>query len=111
MFPVEKQGAVSVVRPQVPIAGDMCQAFANAALTGLGTGRPMLVVDFHGVPLVDSAGLETLVELRERLEARGGAVKLAAVNSLCSDILRVTGVGDRFEQHHQVKSAVGSFAE
>jgi anti-anti-sigma factor len=111
MFPVEKQGAVSVVRPQVPLVGELCDSFASAVLAGLGAGRPMLVVDLHGVPLVDSLGLETLVDLREKVEARGGAVKLAAVNSLCADILRVTGVGDRFEQHHQVKTAVGSFAE
>jgi anti-anti-sigma factor len=71
----------------------------------------MLVVDFHDVPLVDSAGLETLVELRNALESKGGAMKLAAVNSLCADILRVTGVGQQFEQHHLVRSAVGSFAE
>jgi anti-anti-sigma factor len=111
MFPTEKQGAVCVVRPQVPLAGEQCESFASTVAAALGAGRPMLVVDLHGVPLIDSAGLETLVELRERLEARGGAVKLAAVNSLCGDILRVTGIGDRFEQHAQVKTAVGSFAE
>ena len=38
-------------------------------------------------------------------------MKLAGVNALCSDILRVTGVGDQFEQYPQVKAAVGSFAE
>jgi hypothetical protein len=38
-------------------------------------------------------------------------VKLAAVNALCSDILRVTGVGQKFEQYSHVKSAVARFAE
>ncbi len=111
MFPVEKQGAVSVVRPQTPLAGEICAQFTEAALACLGHGRPMLVVDLHGVPLMDGQGLESLVELRTRVEARGGAVKLAGVNSLCADILRVTAVGDQFEQHAQVKQAVGSFAE
>jgi anti-anti-sigma factor len=111
MFAVEKQGAVCVVRPQVPIAGEHGAALVEAAVGGLGSGRPMLVVDLHETPLIDGAGLEALVELRERIEGRGGGVKLAAVNSLCADILRVTGVGDNFEQHKLVKSAVGSFAE
>lgn len=111
MCPIEKQGAVCVARPQTPLAGDVCAPFADAVVAALGSGRPMLVVDLHNVPLVDSTGLETLVELRNRIESRGGAVKLAAINSLCSDILRVTGVGDQFEQHAQVKQAVGSFAE
>jgi anti-anti-sigma factor len=111
MSSVEKQGAVCVVRPQTPLTGDVCAQFADSVLTSLGAGRPMVVVDLHNVPLVDSTGLETLIDLRKRIESRGGAMKLAAINSLCADILRVTGVGECFEQHAQVKQAVGSFAE
>jgi anti-anti-sigma factor len=111
MIAIEKQGAVRVVRLQVPLTGEQCDKLRDSALKGLGAGRPMLVIDLHETPLIDGAGLETLIELRERIEARGGSVKLAAVNSLCSDILRVTGVGDKFEQYSVVKSAVGSFAE
>jgi anti-anti-sigma factor len=108
---VERQGAVSVLRPQGPLTEAQSAGLMDAALTRLGAGRPMVVVDLHEVPLVDSAGLEALVELRDRLEARGGAVKLAAVNSLCGDILRVTGVGQKFEQYSHVKNAVARFAE
>jgi anti-anti-sigma factor len=111
MFALEKQGAVCVLRPKAPIEAKHCDQLKQTVLQGLGAGRPMLVVDFHDVPLIDSVGLETLVELREALEAKGGAVKFAAVNPLCADILRVTGVGLKFEQHQQVRAAVGSFAE
>jgi anti-anti-sigma factor len=111
MFPLEKQGAVGVVRPKGPIEAKHCDEFKRTVLQGLGAGRPMLVVDLHDVPLMDSVGLETLVDIREALESRGGAMKLAAVNPLCADILRVTGVGSQFEQHLQVRTAVGSFAE
>jgi anti-anti-sigma factor len=111
MFPVEKQGAVCVLRPQSPLSDEHSAAFVDAALAGVGACKPMLVVDMHGVPLIDSAGLESLVDLRERLESRGGSMKLAAINALCHDILRVTGVGNKFEQYPQVKNAVGRFAE
>jgi anti-anti-sigma factor len=111
MFALEKQGAACVLRARAPIEAKHCEELKRTVLQGLGVGRPMLVVDFHDVPLIDSAGLETLVELREALEAKGGAVKLAAVNSLCADILRVTGVGLKFQQYPQVRQAVGSFAE
>jgi anti-anti-sigma factor len=111
MFTLERQGAVSVIHPHGPLEAKHCDQFKTTVLQGLTCGRPMLVVDFHDVPLVDSAGLESLVELRDALEAKGGAVKLAAVNPLCADILRVTGVGQKFEQHPLVRSAVGSFAE
>jgi len=111
MAAVEKQGAVSVVRPQGPLTEAQCASFLEAALGKLGQGRPMVVIDLHEVPLVDSAGLEALVEVREKIESRGGAVKLAAVNALCSDIFRVTGLNQKFEQYPHVKSAVARFAE
>lgn len=111
MLTFEKQGAVGVVRPKSPIDAAHAEAIKTAVLDGVGVGRPMIVVDMHESPLIDSAGLETLLELREALEAKGGAVKLADVNSLCADILRITGVGQKFEQYAQVRSAVGSFAE
>ena len=107
----EKQGAVGVARPKGPIDSAHCDALKELVTNGLGAGRPMLVIDLHETPLIDGAGLETLVELREKLEAKGGAMKLAGVNSLCNDILRVTGVGEKFEQFPQIRSAVGSFAE
>ena len=111
MFPFERQGAVGVIRPKGPIEAKHSDEFKLTALQGLGVGRPMLVVDLHDVPLIDSAGLESLLDLQQALELKGGAVKLAAANSLCADILRVTGVGNQFEQHPLVRSAVGSFAE
>ena len=76
-----------------PIDASYCDELKRTVLQRARRRRPMLVVDLHEVPLVDSAGLETLVDLRERLESKGGAMKLAAVNPLCRDILRVTGVG------------------
>jgi anti-anti-sigma factor len=111
MFALEKQGAVCVLRPKAPIEVKHCDELKRIVLQGLGAGRPMLVVDFHDVPLVDSAGLETLLDLRDALEAKGGGMKFAAVNPLCADILRVSGVGSKFEHHELVRSAVGSFAE
>lgn len=110
MAPVEMQGAVGVIRPRGPIDAGHCPALLESVMNGLGPGRPMLVVDLHDVPLMDSAGLETLVEIRDRIESRGGAVKLASVNGLCADILRVTGVSEQFEQYGQARQAVGSFA-
>lgn len=111
MVTVEKQGAVTVVRPVGALTVAHVDEFRESALGKLGQGRPMVVVDMHETPLLDSAGLESLIEVRDLLESRGGAVKLAAVNALCSDILRVTGVGHKFEHYGLVKTAVGSFAE
>lgn len=72
-------------------------------------GPPRIVLDMSEMPLVDSAGLELLLTLQENAEGRAGAIKLAGPNTLCRDILAVTGVANQFEIHREVKAAVGSF--
>ena len=52
-----------------------------------------------------------LLDIHEKFEQRMGAIKIAAPNSLCSDILSVTGVGSYFEVFPEVQSAVGSFTQ
>ncbi len=111
MFALERQGAVNVIHPHGPIDQKCCEEFKRLVTQSLGTGRPMVVVDFHDVPLIDSSGLEALLDVRDSLERKGGALKLSSINPLCADILRVTCVGPQFEHYPQARAAVGSFAE
>jgi anti-anti-sigma factor len=67
------------------------------------------VLDLHGVAIVDSAGLELLLDAQEEYQRMGGAMKLANPGALCSEVLKVTGVGARFEVFGDTGSAVRSF--
>ena len=69
----------------------------------------MLVLDMHEVPLIDSAGLEALVEVQQQIQNKGGNIKLASLNQLCKEILRITRIEEKFETYQDVKSAVGSY--
>ena len=60
---------------------------------------------------MDSAGLESLLDMRDAVEKRGGMVKLASPTPLSQDILRVSGVGHQFEVFVDEKSAVRSFVQ
>ena len=71
----------------------------------------MVVLNLKETPLIDSAGLEALLDVQERLQERGGQVKLASANPLCREILRITGVAEHFETYPDVKGAVGSFVQ
>lgn len=82
---------------------------ANAVEQCLGDGTPRIVFDMSEISLIDSAGLEKLLDLDELVESRAGVMKLAAPNPLCRDILSVSGLVDHFEIHKEVKIAVGSF--
>jgi len=68
-------------------------------------------MNLQGVPLLDSAGLELLVETHIRCGTRGGGLQLAATNSLCREILTATGLASRFALFDSVTAAVGSYAQ
>ena len=109
MIQVENQGAVVVFRGKVPLAGDSVPQAAEAMESSMRPGQPLAVLDLEHVPLIDSAGLELLVTQQETFERNGGCLKLAAANPLCRDIMRCTGLENRFELYGDVKAAVGSF--
>jgi anti-anti-sigma factor len=111
MYEQSKQGAVDVIRGTDPLNADHVEFLQETLEQFDGSGQPHVVFDMQSVPLVDSAGLELLLDTQERFRLRGGALKLAAVNPLCREILKVTGVGQRFEIFPDSGSAVGSFVQ
>ena len=109
MFQRERQGTVDVIRGADALIVQHLEQFAELLRECLDGGQPKAVLDLHQVPLIDSAGLELLVDFQERLQQLGGALKLAGVNPLCSDVLDVTGIRASLEVFPEVLSAVGSF--
>ena len=111
MFQRERQGTVDVIRGADALIVQHLDQFGEVLGECLDGGQPKAVLDLQQVPLIDSAGLEQLLEARERFERLGGGLKLLAPNDLCGDILAATGVGEKFEVFSDVKGAVGSFAQ
>jgi anti-anti-sigma factor len=110
MFSVEQQGAVQIIRCRAALTAEHAESLRTTAEACFGGGRPMLVLGLREVPLTDSRGLETLLDLQDEAERLGGSVKLAAPSALTADALRITGVGERFESFETVKAAAGSYA-
>ena len=111
MFRESRQGAVKVISGSIPLSGENLQFLRTEFDPLLDSGQPRAVLDLREVALIDSAGLECLLDVLDKFEARTGILKLAAPNPLCADILSVTGVGDYFETFPDVNSAVGSFIQ
>jgi anti-anti-sigma factor len=74
-------------------------------------GQPQIVLDMQGVALIDSAGLELLLDVQEKCQRMGGAMKLANLGALCREVLKATGVGARFEIFRDSGGAVRSFVQ
>lgn len=111
MFAIKCQGAVEVIMPKVPLTCEHAEELRETVQHCLSDGLPMVVLNLHDVPLIDSAGLEALLDCRDNIRARGGNVKLAALTPLSHDILRVSGVIDAFESFPDDKAAVRSFVQ
>lgn len=71
--------------------------------------KPQLVLDGSAVRQIDSAGIETLLRCMEKAMKQDGDVKLAALSSEATVILRLTRVDRVFEIFDTVSEAVTSF--
>lgn len=110
MFARQRQGAIDVIRCGEAIVEDHLEELTDLLHACLESGQPRTVLDLQTAPLMDSAGLETLLEAREAFDRVGGGLKLAAPNELCREILACTGISDQMDVYTDVKTAVGSFA-
>jgi len=111
MFEHKCQGAVDVIAGGDRISGEHV-AELNALLeTQVERRQPQIVLDLQGVALIDSAGLELLLDFQEKCQRMGGALKLANVGALCREVLKATGVGSRFEIFRDSGGAVRSFVQ
>ena len=111
MFERQKLGAVDTIRGPDPLTLQNGKQFSAVLEECCREGQPRVVVDLEGVPLVDSAGLEMLLDFRDRLLERGGMLKLAGPNALCREILTVTGLAEQIEIFRDIQAAVASFAQ
>ena len=109
MFQQKRQGAVDIVGGGERISGDRVAELAAVLDACVKRGQPRVVLDLQGVALVDSAGLEMLLDSHEEYQRMGGDLKLANPGALCGEVLKVTGVGVKFEIFSDTGSAVRSF--
>jgi anti-anti-sigma factor len=110
-FERARQGAVDLIRGDDPLTSDSVAAVGRLLDECLQAGQPRAVFDLARVTLLDSAALELLLNYQEAFQRRGGALKLAAPNPLCRDVLMATGVDRHFEIFSEAVLAVGSFAQ
>jgi anti-anti-sigma factor len=111
MFEHKCQGAVDVISGGDRLSGEYVEELLALLESRLDRGQPQIVLDFQSIAVIDSAGLELLLDIQEKCQRMGGALKLANLGSLCREVLKATGVGARFEIFRDCGGAVRSFVQ
>jgi anti-anti-sigma factor len=105
----QQYGAVTVLRPE----GSMVEAdvpdVARTLKSLLDSTLGRVVVDMSAVAFVDSASLETLLDISEDLTRGGRSLKLCALNKTIRQVLDLTAIDGHFDLYDDVNSAVRSF--
>ena len=101
----------TVVVTQLPEAVTLNNAhqLRREIAPALEADRPCLVFDCSRVRQLDSAGIEMLLTSLEEAMKRNGDVKLAAVSSQVSVVLKLTRVDRLFEIFEDSRDAAESF--
>ena len=105
----QRQGAVTVIKPEGPLLGTDAEQFKNRLLQVMKESLGRCVVDTSAVPFVDSRGLETLVETNDEMARSGHVLKLCGVTETVRQVLELTKLAPRFDYFEAVNSAVRSY--
>ena len=111
MITTERRGAIRIVKTKDSLTEEYIEEIAAAIEKEIKIGRPLIVFDLSDVALINSRGLEILIDLEEQCAFRSGRLKVVAASGLCSDILRITGVVDMIESFATISDAVRSFVK
>lgn len=110
MFTHTRQGTVDVIGGSKPLVSTTVEELQSLLDECLQKGAPRIVISLDEVPLIDSEGLELLLNTNDRCTSRGGVMLLAAPNALCRDILRMTGIDQSISMYSDATDAIRSFS-
>ena len=101
----EEHGPLCVVELQGELVGDSVDAFRRGCLERVEAGARRFIIDLAEVLLVDSAGLEAILDLADEVGSHQGRCVLAAPDSGLRSILEITRLHERIEIHAAVDAA------
>lgn len=98
----------AVVTPPGAITGAHAEDLKKRLNAAIDQHKTEIILDLKKVSLIDSKGLEALVDIHDRLFALGGALKLVDVNAICWDIFIATRLVNTFKVYNDFQEAIKS---
>ncbi len=104
------QDGVAILELNGKIMGSAdAESLREAIASALSSGHTKLLLDFSGVPWMNSQGVGALMALVTSLRTSGGHVKLVGVNERVRSVLDVTRLSTHFEFYARTDEAMASF--
>lgn len=99
---------IAVLTLSGEFTADDQDAFLRVLTDRVGKSTRHVVVDCQNLEFVDGKGLETLLDLQERLGSGGGQLRLVKPDDTIRTILRLTRLELALESHDTLENAVRS---
>jgi anti-sigma B factor antagonist len=106
---IERYGDVVVAKLEDELIEDSVARLTGALEASLAQGIRQLVIDFEKTEQLDSAGLETLLDISEKVQQANGSVKISGLSETCRKVFEMTRFDKRFELFGSLLDAVKSF--
>lgn len=101
-----QSGDRTILTPKEPLTHQNRKEMETLFSEAMNQRKTMIILDCKTVFFIDSAGLELLVEIEEKLRTRGGILKIVGLNELCKDILVATRLIGRFHVYENIHEAI-----
>ncbi|MFK7737551.1 MAG: STAS domain-containing protein [Pirellulaceae bacterium] len=111
MLGVQNIGSVSVIKARSSLVGECVDHCRQAVMDALGQRRNNLVLDLAESPIVNSQGLEFIVDAQEECLGRGGKLVILDPTPVCSEVLEITGIADYVAVFSDLRAALSDFAK
>jgi anti-anti-sigma factor len=105
----QRQGAVTVMKPGGPLAGEDAAQFRREAIEVMRESLGRFVIDVSQVAFCDSAGIEALLDVADEMAVTGRSLHLCGATETLREVLELLEVGQLFEHDQDVNTAVRSF--
>lgn len=101
----EEHGPLCVVELRGELVGESVDAFRRGCLERIDAGARRFILDLADVVLVDSRGLEAMLDVADATASWQGRCVLAAPDEGLRSILEITRLHERIEIHAAVDAA------
>jgi anti-sigma B factor antagonist len=100
------RGDLTVVRAAGSVKSGDNADFAAALAEAGRAGPRRVLLDLGGLDYVNSQAMADLINLHERLKARGGALALAGLRPMVEKVIRAVGLIALVEVHDSAERAI-----